>query len=457
MPFSQIKKLTFFQQFLATSQPPNEEEAEDPFHTEEPTDTHTQAIPNGAVIGAPRDLEILEYTSTSVKFAWMPPALTPHSLKIKNFLISYVDKPKQFRDTNGSLITYSKSVTMTIKVPARGDPTIKIMWLVTGLNPYTEYSFNISALMSNDVQGASIHKKIRTKPGKPHKVDQPVVIDIYTDNTVELKLGNASEKNGPILKYWLVVVPIGFDSGRAAKALSVNDDQQHSIANYEARERDIANLVKYSLYNDTYSNESAYIAAEFEAQYWPSRFILGDGNKYGRFLNRKLSRGFDYKAYIVAFSNENQGVHSSSNSGSSTTIQSNKQSNRASSSSFNQSPNMLGLSDLSPQSSGYIDSDLFSYSMNSRIFNTRYVEGGPNAVPHGGSSRVVSGSYYNVLWVAGAIAALIFVFVLIILISMNVMQSNKKKQLKLITNGGNNSMVMTMNSRSSGNSKYFLK
>ncbi len=89
----------------------------------------------------------------------MPPSLAPNSLKIKNFLISYVDKPKQHRDTNGSLITYSKSVTMTIKVPVRGDPTIKSMWLVTGLNPYTEYSLNISALMSNGLTQKSADKR----------------------------------------------------------------------------------------------------------------------------------------------------------------------------------------------------------------------------------------------------------------------------------------------------------
>jgi hypothetical protein len=367
-------------------------EVDDPYQPideEELTDLPSVAP---GVIGPPRDLDVIEYTATSVKFGWMPPPVTaPGSVKIKHFLISYSDKPRQYRESNGSVLTHSKGPAMAIKVPARGDPTIRLTWLVTGLIPFTEYSFNVSALLSNDAQGTAAHKRIRTRPGKPYRVEQPQVIDIYTDNTVELKLGNASERHGPILKYWLVVVPIGYGGAASANKLGVvvntnglSDEQQQAMANYEARERDIASLVRYSLYNATFSNESAYIGAEFDTSEWPARFILGDGLRYGRFLNRKLTRGFDYKAYIVAFSAESQmgGVHGGVNgvNSASTTIQSNKQQNRASSVG-NPSPNMLGLGDLLNAAqgggagpSGYIDSDLFSYSLNSKVFNTRYVD-----------------------------------------------------------------------------------
>lgn len=125
-------------------------------------------------ISQPREVEILEYTSTSVKFSWMPPEPS-QSYQIKNFLISYVDRPKQYRETNGTIVTYVKGIAMTIKAPARDDPTIKIMWLVTGLAPFTEYDFNISSVLANDVQSLPVQKHIKTKPDRPARVDPPQV------------------------------------------------------------------------------------------------------------------------------------------------------------------------------------------------------------------------------------------------------------------------------------------
>ena len=113
----------------------------------------------------------------------MPP--TPsQSYKINNFLISYVDRVKFYKESNGSYVSFLKGISTTVKVPARGDPTIKIMWLVAGLMPNTEYDFNISAQLSNEVQGPPVHKTIKTKPYRPSKVDAPMVADIYNDNTV---------------------------------------------------------------------------------------------------------------------------------------------------------------------------------------------------------------------------------------------------------------------------------
>ena len=118
-----------------------------------------------------------------------------------------------------------------MKVPARGDASIRLTWLVTGLTPYTEYLFNVSALLGGEVAGAAAHRRVRTRAGKPYRVEQPVVLfaaDDRDSGTVTLRLGNASERHGPVLKYWLVVVPVGgvgtaSGSGRAADAEAVND------------------------------------------------------------------------------------------------------------------------------------------------------------------------------------------------------------------------------------------
>lgn len=59
--------------------------------------------------------------------------------------------------------------------------------------------------------------------------------------------------------------------------------------NMQAELADLQALLKYSLQNTSTSNESAYITAEFAAEYWPAEFIVGIGEsvRYGRFVNRK--------------------------------------------------------------------------------------------------------------------------------------------------------------------------
>lgn len=414
-----------------------------PEHVDESTQTSVdqQQSPSDQVPGAPRNLEVTEVTSTSVKFAWMPPKLDTSSRNAKDFRLSYVDRPKQYRECNGSIVTYARGLTMSVKVPGRGDPDMKITWLVTGLAPYTDYSFNISTLLANEEPGPTVQRRIRTRPDRPIKVEQPVVLEAYSDNTVLLKLGNASEQNGPISKYWLVIVPVGANSFRNR----IQKTSGYELMGSEARERDIAALVRYSQYNNSVSNESAFIAAEFDASNWPEKFILGDGRNYfGGFLNRRLTPNFDYRAYIVAFTKDalaQAQVHSQS-----TTIQSHKQ--QVKSPNNIGTPNMLGLGDLFGSSTG-LDSELFSYSPNSLVFDTKYGSDGslPSAIPHGsgtGASAQALNGYFHVFWVAGAIAAFIFIFILVVGISVNVMHTNKKKQNKLISSSPNNTTHLVM-------------
>ena len=361
-------------------------------------------------IGIPRDLEIMEYTSTSVKFSWMPPPPSS-AYQIKYFLISYVDRIKYFKESNGTLVSFLSGLAITVKVPARDDPTIKITWLVTSLAANTEYDFNISAVLANMVQGPPIQKMIKTRRDRPIKIDKPTVIEIYTDNTVLIRTGNASEKNGPISKYWLIVTPLS--------SYAQQQEKQHS-QNFETREKDIMNLLRYSVHNHTYpqyfANESTYVAAEFETSHWPQKFILGDGRQYGRFLNRKLVRNMDYKTYITAFTDESVG-----------------------------NQNMLDLSNIfnakTTEQSTFSEGDLFSSSMYSDMFNTKQFESSHNPIIYNG---IGFGDYYNVLWIIGAIASFIFIIILIIVVSVHLMH---KKRKTIGTTINNSQMVHTLNTR----------
>lgn len=223
-----------------------------------------------------------------------------------------------------------------------------------------------------------------------------------------IKTGNASNKHGLILKYWLVVVPIGYDSVQKPQS----NDQLMSddlLPSHETREKDVANLLKYSTYNQSVlSNESSYIAAEFLSEFWPITFLLGDGKNHGLFLNRKLMHGFDYKTYIIAFTDD------STNSNSRLL-----------------KPNMVGLGDIQnfkPRSSSshYLEGDLFSYSIYSEVFNTRHIEAKPKPIHSFAGLGIGISDYHNILWVIGAIAAFIFIFILIIVVSVNLMQKKTK-------------------------------
>ncbi len=369
-------------------------------------------------IGLPRDLEVIEYTSTSVKFSWMPPPAS-NLYQIKSFLISYVDRIKYYKESNGSTCSFLSGLAITVKVPARDDPSIKITWLVTSLAPNTEYDFNISAVaQANMMQGPSIQRMIKTRRDRPAKVDRPLIKEIYTDNTVLIRTGNASEKNGPISKYWLVVTP-----NPATPSIQTN--------NFETREKDITSLLRYSIYNATYpqlfANDSTYIAAEFEASHWPHKFMLGDGRHYGRFCNRYLMRNLDYKAYIIAFTDTND------DSG-----QGQQQNNN-----LLDLTNIFNSKSLVKSNNDFVGGDLFASSMYSELFNTRQYESNQNPIIYNGVR-----DYYNVLWIIGAIASFIFIIILIIVVSVHLMQKNSKKISSNNTN--TNVIVHTLNTRNGG-------
>lgn len=276
---------------------PNIDQPQPPPHINEnyPNNNNNVDTQQGQIsdrVGSPQDVEIIDYTSSSVKFAWMPPSSLSGSLPIKHFLLSYVDKPKTYRESNGSLVTYVKGIGMSIKVPARDDPTIKITWLVTALAPFTDYEFNISSVGGSnmlDLQSPPVPRHIKTRSARPSRVDAPQVRDIYSDHTALIKLGNASARNGPISKYWLVIVPVDPLHKQLGGVGSDNKAAAASSASMQAEFVDVAALFKYSLFNTTHSNESAYITAEFASEYWPQEYMVGVGEalKYGRFVNRK--------------------------------------------------------------------------------------------------------------------------------------------------------------------------
>jgi hypothetical protein len=375
-----------------------------------------------------RELEILEYTSTYVKFSWLPPQ-SKHLLKISSYLIRYSDRLKWYKDARGNNVSEQSRVALSVQVPAR-EENIKITWLVTSLEPNTEYDFNISVVMPDKTQGPPVRMRIKTRRDKPFAVERPQVLDTYSDNTVLIKTANASEKYGSISKYWLVVSPLGFDNVAGTGSSFLATAYDVAINSHEPPKLDINSLLRFSIFNNThpklYANESTYIAAEFQSIYWPPKFILGDGRLYDRFFNRQLIKGIFYRAYIIAFTDDSAPHPAPVFIDSSSSTQSKQ-------------ANMLGLADLVGQGGGYskastpisgnIEGDLFNYSSYSEMFNTRSADVGAQKPGHHMNplSNIGPSDYYNILWIAGAIACFIFLFIMIILVSVHFMNKKQRK------------------------------
>ena len=341
-------------------------------------------------IGMPQMVEISEFTSTNVKFSWKPPSAVQSKLKL-SYRISYSARSKIYKDLNGRHTVLPSDNVNAISVPGRDDPTLTITWLVNGLKPDTAYDFNLTAIAEpQQQQGPPVMKTLRTKRDKPAAIAKPEIKDIFDDNQVLLKLGNASELNGPISYYWLVVVP--------------NTD---ATRYQEPFERDLTLLAEFSLRNQT-TNDTAYIAAEYDSLTWPSKFMLGDGHSYGRFTNHLLVRGIDYKIYTIAFTDElsqtTSGIGNRVNLNDALSID-------------QQQSNLNSRNTGGAINNRLVVGELYSASQYSEIFNTKPVDSKP----------ILNGNDQNLIWIIGAIS--FFLLILFVVVFVGYKLINKKRKI----------------------------
>jgi protein tyrosine phosphatase len=341
-------------------------------------------------IGMPQMVEINEFTSTNVKFSWKPPSTLSSKTKL-SYLISYSARSKVYKDLNGRQTVLPSDNINSISVPGRDDPTLTITWLVNGLKPDTIYDFNITAIVNDKIpqqQGPPVQKTLRTKRDKPAAIGKPEIKDIFDDNQVLLKLGNASELNGPIAFYWLVVVP-----------------NTEATRYQEPFERDLTLLAEFSLKNQT-TNDTAYIAAEYDSLSWPSKFVLGDGHSYGRFINQLLVRGIDYKIYTIAFTDELSQI----------TTNSGNRVNLGDALSNDQQSNLNSRNTAVGLTNRLVNGDLYTSSQYSEIFNTKTVD----------SKAMLNGNDQNMFWVIGAISFFVLILVIVALVGLKMISKKRK-------------------------------
>ncbi len=106
-------------------------------------------------------------------------------------------------------------------------------------------------------------------------------------------LPQASEEYGPISHYYLVVIP-------HSNGTDVKYPDQYVTA-------DLVRNSKASLLDtpagveDDDGSSSPYIAAKFLQRSIPYTFVLGNGQNYEGFINKKLKRGTLYKIFVRAY------------------------------------------------------------------------------------------------------------------------------------------------------------
>lgn len=230
-----------------------------------------------------RELKADSVGSETVQLNWQPPETDAGITKYK---VSYSGS-KSYKE-NGKLKQLSHNREITLDAVSPGSQSYALDSLV----PHTTYLFNVSAENSMG-EGPSIQLIVKTDKGKPPALKRPTIIeDELSDEFIPMELETASERNGPISYYIVIVVPLG-NSNQLPKDM-IPDDFFKEVR----RRRDLLS-----------DSNGPYIAAKFGASLLPKRFNVGDKNFNNRFgyYNKELKKGIYYTMFTRAYVKNNKG------------------------------------------------------------------------------------------------------------------------------------------------------
>ncbi|XP_048580737.1 tyrosine-protein phosphatase Lar isoform X2 [Nematostella vectensis] len=226
--------------------------------------------------GECRDVRPRTVGSDWVILEWLPPRI---DAGIVSYKISYYGS-KSFKQ-NGKDTPLTHADEVRVDALTADVQTFKVQ----GLVPHMKYTVSLSA--SNAMgEGPRAELSISTKKGKPPALAKPTMLrDEMNNGLIPVELHRASEKNGPISYYLVVVVPLDKD-GKYPQGS--NPDEYFKKVRRSARE---AGQVK------------PYIAAKFLADQLPKKFLVGDEgfkNQYG-YYNKRLVANSYYTVFSRAY------------------------------------------------------------------------------------------------------------------------------------------------------------
>ncbi|XP_063436360.1 tyrosine-protein phosphatase Lar-like [Mytilus trossulus] len=208
-------------------------------------------------------------TSTTINLAWEP----PKQIGINNYLLEIVGM--KFQRLKGQISPQNLSPILPINIPGQSTT-----WIVPNLVPKARYKFIITSLFRNGKKGPEQYLMAETRLEAPREVKRPEIEKIEKGHIV-FRLTAASEVNGRISHYYLIVVPI------------LNSTILRRPQDYQFDEFDD------SPHPSVFARKP-YIAAKFSSHRLPWLFILGACDEYEGFTNRPLNKDWRYRVFLRA-------------------------------------------------------------------------------------------------------------------------------------------------------------
>ncbi|XP_052776376.1 tyrosine-protein phosphatase Lar-like isoform X3 [Mya arenaria] len=198
----------------------------------------------------------------------------PMKNDVSNYQIEYQGE-KQYIE-NGEIQT-RRQPPKTISVQGKQDGVV-----IDRLEPKMRYQFTITPVFQDGSQGERRTMMEQTRIEAPEKVEPPTANGVRAGK-VTVQLAPASEIDGPLSHYDLVVVPI---------ELSQRRTQDFTLKELEENE---------DIYPPTQPGSKPYITARFIPRRLPGQFVLGTGQQEMSFHNRPLDPDTKYKVFLRAY------------------------------------------------------------------------------------------------------------------------------------------------------------
>ncbi|PFX14896.1 Tyrosine-protein phosphatase Lar, partial [Stylophora pistillata] len=219
---------------------------------------------------APNKLGATNAQSTEMTLEWQ----RPQTATGENWKVEYSGKKSY---NNSFLHEGSKDVQGTTKCT------------LDNLVPGTKYEFQVYGISKCGNKGSPTYLEKETEIGEPLAPVVPsLTIRKVSESQVEVELWPAEQRNGPISAYQVIVLRVvdGVETLPAEYKSQLEDSNKDSLNFYVAA--DIENIPVYE-------------------KSW--KFTVGDGNRYGKFINKKLERGDDYIIYQRAITEHEGDVY----------------------------------------------------------------------------------------------------------------------------------------------------
>lgn len=234
--------------------------------------------------GVCRDLQASSTGSESISINWKPPKIDAAVTKYK---ISYSGSKYYLENGVRKKLSHNKEIEVDAATVGSQRHTID------RLVPHTFYKVKVKAANTMG-DGPSIQITVQTDEGNPPPLSRPVIIqNEMTDEFIPIALETASERNGPISYYLIIVVPLG-----NSNQLPQDREPDDYFKEVRRRRREIKS-----------ASEKPYIAAKFRTADLPKKFNVGDRSSNNRFgyNNKELTKGAYYTIFTRAYVETNKG------------------------------------------------------------------------------------------------------------------------------------------------------